>query len=167
MYVKERLWTVKRFNLRQIEMKTGQQVKTHVRKLLETSKTKAEDTFPTWHNILALYDSNAKLVNIVWSTLSFSVIHWLQSCSRHITFNVSQSFASLLLNHNKLTAYKQSMAVILITNQKLSPVQLVWKLSLKSPELSTAIADSSMLYTKWQWHYLVLLSMVGVADTLA
>ena len=32
---RERLWTVERFNLRQIKMVTGQQVRMHVRNLLE------------------------------------------------------------------------------------------------------------------------------------
>ena len=35
---RERLWTVERFNLRQIKMETGQQVRKHVRNLLETAE---------------------------------------------------------------------------------------------------------------------------------
>ena len=35
---RERLWTVERFNLRQMKMETGQQVRMHVRNLLETAE---------------------------------------------------------------------------------------------------------------------------------
>ena len=34
----EKLWTVGRFNLRPIKMETGQQVRKHVRNLLETAE---------------------------------------------------------------------------------------------------------------------------------
>ena len=38
--VRERLWTVERFNLRQIKMETGQQVKKHIKTCWKQQKTK-------------------------------------------------------------------------------------------------------------------------------
>jgi len=97
----------------------------------------SKHTFPTWLNVPALYNSNAKLVDIVRSTLSLSIIHWPQSCRWHVTLNVTKCLASLLIQHNhknvwhhicsQLNRYNsKGIMNVLIPQTDVTPVILSW-----------------------------------------
>ena len=61
-----------------------------------------DNTFPTRQNILALYDGDVELVDIVRSTPGFSVVQRLQSSHCQVTLDVTECFASLLQPKQRL-----------------------------------------------------------------